>query len=78
MRKYLKYEKIADWPITNSVEPQMLRLFDKASSLVLANITMDIFDDLDDVEVCASDQIEYLKAQAWLSKSKFGTVKDYG
>ncbi|KAK7281314.1 hypothetical protein RIF29_09182 [Crotalaria pallida] len=36
------------------IEPQMLRLFDKASSLVLANITMDIFDDLDEVEVYPS------------------------
>nr|KYP62199.1 Inter-alpha-trypsin inhibitor heavy chain H1 [Cajanus cajan] len=36
------------------VEPQMLKLFDKASSLVLANITMDIFNDLDEVEVCPS------------------------
>ncbi|CAL0320252.1 unnamed protein product [Lupinus luteus] len=36
------------------VEPQMLRLFDKASSLLLANITMDIFDDLDEVEVYPS------------------------
>ncbi|XP_057747759.1 uncharacterized protein LOC130966953 [Arachis stenosperma] len=33
------------------VEPQMLALFDKASSLVLANITIDIFDDLDEFEV---------------------------
>lgn len=33
------------------VKPQMLSLFDKAASLVLANITMDIFDDLDDFEV---------------------------
>ena len=29
----------------------MLALFDKASSLVLANITMYIFDDLDEFEV---------------------------
>ncbi|XP_057429723.1 uncharacterized protein LOC130722881 isoform X2 [Lotus japonicus] len=36
------------------VEPQMLKLFDKASSLVLANITMDIFNDVDEVEVCPS------------------------
>ncbi|KAE9608173.1 putative von Willebrand factor, type A [Lupinus albus] len=40
------------------VEPQMLRLFDKASSLVLANITMDIFDDLDEVEVYPSRIVE--------------------
>lgn len=33
------------------VEPQLLKLFDKASSLVLANITMDTFDGLDEVEV---------------------------
>ncbi|MED6171012.1 hypothetical protein PIB30_036772 [Stylosanthes scabra] len=33
------------------VEPRMLALFDKASSLVLANITVDIFDDLDEFEV---------------------------
>ncbi|XP_058757521.1 uncharacterized protein LOC131630796 isoform X2 [Vicia villosa] len=33
------------------VEPQMLKLFNKASSLVLANITMDILDDLEEVEV---------------------------
>ncbi|KAH1232304.1 Inter-alpha-trypsin inhibitor heavy chain H1 [Glycine max] len=36
------------------IEPQMLKLFDKASSLVLANITMDIFNDVDEVEVCPS------------------------
>ncbi|KAJ1439938.1 von Willebrand factor, type A [Sesbania bispinosa] len=109
------------------VEPQMLKLFDKASSLVLANITMDISNDLNEVEiypahipdlssdcplilsgrykgsfpevfevkgvlaefssfvidvtiqkakdipvqrVSARDQIEYLTAQAWLSKDK--------
>lgn len=109
------------------VEPQMLKFFDKASSLVLANITMDVFKDLDEVEVypshipdlsldgplilsgryrgsfpkaleikgilgdfsnfvmdmkiqeakdipvqriCAKDQIEYLTAQAWLSKDE--------
>ncbi|TKY72884.1 Inter-alpha-trypsin inhibitor heavy chain H1 [Spatholobus suberectus] len=40
--------------LPDSVEPQMLKLFDKASSLVLANITMDIFNDLDEVEVCPS------------------------
>jgi len=33
------------------VEPQMLKLFDKAASVVLANITMDVFDDLDEFEV---------------------------
>lgn len=33
------------------IEPQMLKLFEKASSLVLANITMGIFNDVDDVEV---------------------------
>ncbi|XP_061362509.1 uncharacterized protein LOC133306238 [Gastrolobium bilobum] len=109
------------------VEPHMLNLFDKASSVILANITTDIFDDLDEVEVypshipdlssdgplilcgrykgnfprvlkvrgtladfsnfvidmkieeakglpiekvSARDQIEYLTAQAWLSKNK--------
>ncbi|KAJ1437118.1 von Willebrand factor, type A [Sesbania bispinosa] len=109
------------------VEPQMLKLFDKASSLVLANITMDMSNDLNEVEiypahipdlssdcplilsgrykgsfpevfevkgvlaefsnfvidvkiqkakdipvqrVSARDQIEYLTAQAWLSKDK--------
>lgn len=36
------------------IEPQMLQLFDKAASLVLANITMDIFDDLDEVEMYPS------------------------
>ncbi|KAG4949469.1 hypothetical protein JHK85_043338 [Glycine max] len=36
------------------IEPQMLKLFEKASSLVLANITMGIFNDVDDVEVCPS------------------------
>ncbi|KAL2327289.1 hypothetical protein Fmac_020716 [Flemingia macrophylla] len=36
------------------VESQMLKLFDKASSLVLANITMDIFNNLDEVEVYPS------------------------
>ena len=36
------------------VEPQMLKLFDKASSLVFANITMDLFDYLDEVEVYPS------------------------
>ncbi|KAK7304010.1 hypothetical protein RJT34_14991 [Clitoria ternatea] len=36
------------------VEPQMLKLFDKVSSLVLANITVDIANDLDDVEVFPS------------------------
>jgi hypothetical protein len=29
----------------------MLKLFDKASSLVLANITIDLLDDLDEFEV---------------------------
>ncbi|KAK7354585.1 hypothetical protein VNO80_20050 [Phaseolus coccineus] len=109
------------------VESQMLQLFDKASSLVLANITADIFNGLNEVEVCpfhipdlssdgplilsgryngsfpkdleikgvladfsnfvidmkiqeakdipiqricARDQIEYLTAQAWLSKDE--------
>lgn len=33
------------------IEPQMLKLFEKASSLVLANITMGIFNDVDEVEV---------------------------
>ncbi|KAI4344623.1 hypothetical protein L6164_011828 [Bauhinia variegata] len=33
------------------VGPRMLKLYDKASSLILANITIDVFDDLDDVEV---------------------------
>ena len=37
--------------LSDLIEPQMLKLFDKASSLLLANITMDIFDDLDEVEV---------------------------
>ncbi|KAL2971015.1 hypothetical protein AAZX31_15G170300 [Glycine max] len=36
------------------IEPQMLKLFEKASSLVLANITMGIFNDVDEVEVCPS------------------------
>ncbi|KAK7291791.1 hypothetical protein RIF29_07215 [Crotalaria pallida] len=36
------------------VKPQMLSLFDKASSLVLANITVDIFDELDEFEVYPS------------------------
>ncbi|KAK7411845.1 hypothetical protein VNO78_03288 [Psophocarpus tetragonolobus] len=36
------------------VQPQILKLFDKASSLVLANITVDIFNDLDEVEVFPS------------------------
>ncbi|XP_019463871.1 PREDICTED: uncharacterized protein LOC109362496 isoform X2 [Lupinus angustifolius] len=52
------------------VKPQMLSLFDKASSLVLANIKVDIFDELDEFEVSARDQIEYLTAQAWLSENK--------
>ncbi|KHN07890.1 von Willebrand factor A domain-containing protein [Glycine soja] len=33
------------------IEPRMLTLFDKASSLILANIKMDTLDDLDDLEV---------------------------
>lgn len=37
--------------LSDLIEPQMLKLFDKASSLVLANITMDIFNDVDEVEV---------------------------
>ncbi|XP_027338364.1 von Willebrand factor A domain-containing protein DDB_G0286969-like [Abrus precatorius] len=36
------------------IEHQMLKLFDKASSLVFSNITMDIFDELDEVEVYPS------------------------
>ncbi|XP_058723184.1 uncharacterized protein LOC131594994 isoform X2 [Vicia villosa] len=52
------------------VEPQMLKLFNKASSLVLANITMDILDDLDEVEVFAREQIDYLTSQAWLTNNK--------
>ncbi|KAF1875648.1 hypothetical protein Lal_00006278 [Lupinus albus] len=36
------------------VKPQMLSLFDKASSLVLANIKVDIFDELDEFEVYPS------------------------
>ncbi|KAI4335191.1 hypothetical protein L6164_013861 [Bauhinia variegata] len=35
----------------DAIEPQMLKLYDKASSLILANITIDTFDDLDNVEV---------------------------
>ncbi|KAK7363316.1 hypothetical protein VNO77_05455 [Canavalia gladiata] len=33
------------------IEPRMLTLFDKASSLILANIKMDILEDLDELEV---------------------------
>ncbi|TKY54408.1 Inter alpha-trypsin inhibitor, heavy chain 4 [Spatholobus suberectus] len=33
------------------IEPRMLTLFDKASSLILANIKMDTLDDLDELEV---------------------------
>ncbi|XP_045788870.1 inter-alpha-trypsin inhibitor heavy chain H3-like [Trifolium pratense] len=36
------------------VEPQMRKLFGKASSLVLANITIDVLDDLDEFEVYPS------------------------
>ncbi|PNY09308.1 inter-alpha-trypsin inhibitor heavy chain H3 [Trifolium pratense] len=38
----------------NLVEPQMRKLFGKASSLVLANITIDVLDDLDEFEVYPS------------------------
>ncbi|XP_061361590.1 uncharacterized protein LOC133305393 isoform X2 [Gastrolobium bilobum] len=38
----------------NLVEAQMLALFDKASSLILANVKMDILDDLDELEVYPS------------------------
>lgn len=37
--------------LPDMVEPQMLKLFNKASSIVLANVTTDVFDDLDEVEV---------------------------
>ncbi|KAK7328766.1 hypothetical protein VNO77_22885 [Canavalia gladiata] len=36
------------------VKSQILKLFDKAASLILANITMDIYNDLDEVEVYTS------------------------
>ncbi|GAU41045.1 hypothetical protein TSUD_373990 [Trifolium subterraneum] len=36
------------------VEPQMRKMFDKASSLVLANITIDLSDDLEEFEVYPS------------------------
>ncbi|KAJ1418805.1 von Willebrand factor, type A, partial [Sesbania bispinosa] len=36
------------------IEPQMLTLFEKASSLILANIKMDILDDIDQLEVYPS------------------------
>ncbi|XP_028782772.1 inter alpha-trypsin inhibitor, heavy chain 4-like isoform X2 [Neltuma alba] len=34
------------------VTPRILKLFDKASSIILANITIDMLNDLDEVEVC--------------------------
>ncbi|XP_012573394.1 uncharacterized protein [Cicer arietinum] len=52
------------------IEPQMLTLFEKASSLILANIKMDMLDEIDQVEVSARDQIQHLTAQAWLSENK--------
>lgn len=43
--KFLVFE----W--TDLVVPRMLRLFDKASSLILTNIAIDILNDLDEAEV---------------------------
>jgi len=37
--------------LADLMESQMLQLFDKASSLVFANITVDIFNGLNEVEV---------------------------
>ena len=47
---HLKFE-ISCFQWSDLVEPQMLKLYEQASSLILANITMDIFDDLDEIEV---------------------------
>lgn len=42
---YLNCLMLSTW--ADMVESQMLSLFDKASSLILANVTIDIFDDLE-------------------------------
>ncbi|XP_042485970.1 inter-alpha-trypsin inhibitor heavy chain H3 isoform X3 [Macadamia integrifolia] len=54
----------------DSIVFRMQRLFRTASSTILANITIDIFEHLDVVEIVAKQQIDVLTAQAWLLENK--------
>ncbi|XP_022732726.1 inter alpha-trypsin inhibitor, heavy chain 4-like isoform X2 [Durio zibethinus] len=54
----------------DSIEVQMQKLFSKGLSTVLANIAVDAFDEHDQIEVLARQQIDLLTAQAWFSENK--------
>ncbi|XWS72288.1 hypothetical protein CRYUN_Cryun02cG0027100 [Craigia yunnanensis] len=54
----------------DSIEVQMQKLFSKGLSTVLASITIDAFDDHEQIEVLARQQIDLLTAQAWFSENK--------
>ncbi|XP_077236398.1 uncharacterized protein LOC143877948 isoform X2 [Tasmannia lanceolata] len=54
----------------DSINVRMQRFFAAASSAILTNITIDIFDHLDGIEMFAKRQIDMFTAQAWFSESK--------
>ncbi|XP_040966390.1 uncharacterized protein [Gossypium hirsutum] len=53
-----------------SIEVQMNKLFSKGVSTVLANSTIDAFDDHEEIEVLAKRQLDLLTAQTWFSEHK--------
>ncbi|CAN1287438.1 von Willebrand factor A domain-containing protein DDB_G0292740 [Linum perenne] len=54
----------------DSVDSRLQRLFTTASSVIMANVSMDCLEHLDSLEALARRQIDLLTATAWLSQDK--------
>nr|CAB3458603.1 unnamed protein product [Digitaria exilis] len=55
---------------TASIESRILKWFGRASSTIVANISVDAITHLDDFEVMATQEISLLTSKAWLSADK--------